>query len=53
METYLGVTKLVLGVVNVNGPEELLRSLLAVDVLSFRDGTCIQYLISDKVNIAL
>ena len=38
---YLGVTKFILGVVDVNGCKELLRSLLAVDVLSFRDRTCI------------
>ena len=40
-DNYLGVAKFILGVVNVNGCKELLRSLLAVDVLSFRDGTCI------------
>ena len=34
---YLGVTKFILGVINVNGPKEFLRSLLAVDELSFRD----------------
>ena len=40
-EGYLGVTKLILSVVNVDGAKELLRSLLAINELSLRDGTCV------------
>lgn len=44
------MTKFILGVVDVDGPKQLLRSLLAVDELAFGDGTGIQYLVSVKVN---
>lgn len=38
---YLGMSKFILGVVNINRAQELLRGLLAVDELSLWYGTCV------------
>lgn len=40
---YLGVSKFVLCVVDVNGSQEFLASFLAVNELAFWDGTSIQH----------
>lgn len=47
---YLGMSKFVLSVVNVNGGQELLTSFLAVNELSLRDGTGIQHSVSAIVD---
>lgn len=47
---YLGVTKFVLSVVNVDGRQQLLTSLLAVDELSLRDCTGVQHSVSAIVD---
>lgn len=40
-QPYLGMSKFILGVVNINRAQELLRGLLAVDELSLWNGTCV------------
>lgn len=40
---HLGVSKFVLGVVNIDGCQQLFTSFLAVNELSLRDGTGIQH----------
>lgn len=40
-QAYLGMSELVLGVINVDGAQKLLRSLLAVDELPFWNSACI------------
>lgn len=43
---YLGVSKFILSVVNVDGRQELFTGLLAVNELSLWDGTGIQHSVS-------
>lgn len=47
---YLGVSKFVLCVVDVNGSQELLTSFLAVNELALWDGTGIQHSVSAIVD---
>lgn len=42
------MAKLILGVVHINGAQELLCSLLVVDELPLRDHAGIQYFVSTK-----
>lgn len=45
--TDLGVSKLVILVIHINGPKQLLRSLLVVHELALRDDTGIQYFVPE------
>ena len=47
---YLGMPKFVLSVVNIDGRQQLLTSLLAVDELSLRDCAGIQHSVSAIVD---
>lgn len=47
---YLGVSKLVLSVINVDGCQQLFTRLLAVDELPLRDGAGIQHSVSAIVD---
>ena len=47
---YLGVSKFVLCVVDVNGSQEFLASFLAVNDLAFWDGTGVQHSVSAIVD---
>lgn len=47
---YLRMSKFVLCVINVNGSQELLASLFAVNELALWDGTGIQYSVSAIVD---
>lgn len=51
--SYLGMSKLVLGMIHINGTEKLLWSFLVVNELTFGDDTGIQYFVSKKQNIVL
>ena len=53
MLAYLGVSKFVLSVVNINGAQELFGGLLVVNELSLRDDTGIQHLVSNEKYIVL
>jgi hypothetical protein len=46
--TDLGVSKLVVLVIHINGPKQLLRSLLVVHELALRDDTGIQYFVPES-----
>ena len=45
--TDLGVSKLVILVIHINGPKQLLRSLLVVHELALRDDAGIQYFVPE------
>lgn len=47
---YLGVSKFVLSVININGRQKLFTGLLAVNELSLWDGTGIQHAVSAMVD---
>ena len=46
--TDLGVSKLVVLVIHINGPKQLLRSLLVVHELALGDDTGIQYFVPES-----
>lgn len=45
---YLGMTKFILRVVDIDGPQKLLCSFLVVNELSFGDHTCIQHFVPTR-----
>lgn len=51
--SYLGMPKLVLGMIHINRPEKLLGSFLVVNELPLRDDTGIQYFVSKWQKIFL